>query len=110
MRRAFARRIEVVFAAFAVGVGQTVPMTSRLPRNLGFTRMANAAWPSLVLVLVWARRVSRPAALERILIFAPRTRKPRVSLTVTIICKRCVRATPLVTYRTFAIFSPTALL
>src|SRR6266480_4559342 len=108
--RAFARRIEVVFAAFAVGVRATVTMTRRLPRMRGLTRRMKAAWPVLLLALICARRVSRPAAFERILIFAPLTKRPRLSLTVTIMRSRFVFGTPVATYRTFAILSPTALL
>ena|SRR5438067_7192352 len=72
--RGFARRIEVVFAAFAVGVRATVTMTRRFPSVRVLTRSRKAACPALLLAFVCARRVRRPAAFERTLIVAPVTR------------------------------------
>src|SRR5438270_723533 len=84
------RRTDDRLELFAVGVLAVVTTTNRLPNAFGRRRITNATWPFLFVLLACIRPMTDLERALRTVTFAPRTKRPRRSLIVTIIRSRFV--------------------
>src|SRR5438876_7875214 len=84
------RRTDDCLEAFAFGVFAVATRTNRLPNAALRRRKMKAVWPFLLLLLTRARPMTERARALRTLTLAPRTSKPRRSLTVMTMRRRFV--------------------
>src|SRR5205823_2904195 len=99
---------ELFLRAWACGVFATTRTTSLLPRAALRSRRQRVTFPLGPVEVACGRRARRPRFVEETLTRAPWIRRPRRSLTVTTIFRRCWRWTLPFRYRTLTIRTPMA--